>query len=438
MIRRTVHEWGRLAYGAGEDCIPEGMADRLVAAAQAVLPGRQGGRDKGGRGKGGPVLVAERHSLRAGQVVGVVAADGCALEILPKIDGLDDGAVRRQVIHMLAVALDLDIAPGPETTLDWQRETLLDILIRLFARRLGDAVRRGMPRRYVAQADDLPVLRGRLDAVRQFTVHAAAPQRLACRFDDLSPDIALNQIMKAAVDHLGRLTTVGTTRRLLRELAFAYADIGAVPVARLPWDAVVLDRTNARWRDLLALARLLLGQSFQSTSGGGQDGVSLLFPMNILFEDYIARMTARALRPPGLEGGMEVVAQGGLRYCLSDEATGAGVFQTRPDILVRKAGAAALVIDTKWKRLKAVAEDPKQDITQADVYQMMGYGRLYGAPALMLLYPHHAGLGGPEGITGRYRIAGGNGETLVTATIDLTSLKDMTDRLRGLVARVMG
>ena len=38
-----------------------------------------------GRGGGG-VLEHGRKALRAGGVVGVIAAEGCALEILPKID----------------------------------------------------------------------------------------------------------------------------------------------------------------------------------------------------------------------------------------------------------------------------------------------------------------------------------------------------------------
>lgn len=88
------------------------------------------------------------------------------MEILPKIDfpGKDGaevtGSIRRRLVHMLAVALDLKIDAGQVTTLDWQRETLLEILIRLFSEKLVDAVRQGMSRRYVEHADDLSMLRG--------------------------------------------------------------------------------------------------------------------------------------------------------------------------------------------------------------------------------------------------------------------------------------
>ncbi|WP_282567578.1 hypothetical protein [Devosia sp. 1566] len=51
------------------------------------------------------------------------------------------------------------------------------------------------------------------------------------------------------------------------------------------------------------------------------------------------------------------------------------------------------MVDTKWKRLSPVIEDAKHGVSQTDVYQMTAYGQLYDCPDLLLLYPHHRGLG---------------------------------------------
>ena len=67
-------------------------------------------------------------------------------------------------------------------------------------------------------------------------------------------------------------------------------------------------------------------------------------------------------------------------------------FQTIPDILVKRGSETLLVVDTKWKRLSARIDDPKQGIAQADVYQMLAYSRIYRCPRMMLLYPHHSEL----------------------------------------------
>ena len=152
-------------------------------------------------------------------MVGVIVAEGCALEILPKIDlpGETDktarnGGIRKRLVYMLAVALDMRIEAGDITDHDYQRETLLEILSGRFPRSSSTPSAREC-RSHVARADDLPVLRGRLDVTRQFTKFAASPQKLACRYAALSEEIELNRIMKAAVVRLartyGRQTTSG-------------------------------------------------------------------------------------------------------------------------------------------------------------------------------------------------------------------------------------
>ncbi|MGA0601512.1 McrC family protein [Caulobacter sp. KR2-114] len=382
---------------------------------------------------GGRVLSEGRSGLKAGQVVGVVVADGCSLEILPKIDfPTQDGEpaiapIRKRLVHMLAVALDLKIATGAVTELGWQRESLLEILIGLFAAKLSDAVRQGMPRRYIACEDDLPVLRGRLNMTRQFTALLATPQTLACRYDVLSPDVALNQIMKAAVGLLAKVSRSSANQRRLRELTFTYADISDVPRQILPWNEVVLDRTNAQWRELVSLARLLLGERFQTTSAGSDGGFSLLFEMNTLFEAFIARSMKLALAGTPLS----VHVQGGRLYCLEETPSGSNRFMTKPDILIKRGGAVELIIDTKWKRLSSRIDDPKKGVSQADVYQMMAYGQVYRCNRLMLLYPHHAELTCSEGALNRHRVRNAS-SYLTTATIDVSSSQGFSQRLTAL------
>lgn len=152
--------------------------------------------------------------------------------------------------------------------------------------------------------------------------------------------------------------------------------------------------------------------------------------MNDLFEAYVARVLARELR--GSE--LQVVAQDRRLYCLTDPS-GARRFQVRPDIVVRRGAEAVMVNDTKCKRIAARIDDPKQGVSQADVYQIMAYGRLYGCPSLMLLYPHHGRLS-EAGETGRYRVVGSDDE-LITATLDLAR-PDTRAQAAGLVHSAIG
>lgn len=427
-IHRTLREWEKLPYGDGSDQISDRLAERLAQlAAASPLSG------EGGSG----ILEHGRHALRARGVVGVLATEECSLEILPKIDVDQPGNretenrdIRRKLVHMLAVVLDLAIDDGSLADLDWQCETLLEILIRLFCDKLTDAVRQGMPRRYFTREDDLPALRGALDIPRQFTHHAVNPSRLACRFDELTENIPLNQAIKAAVSHLVRISRSPENQKRLRGLLFAYADIDDRAPSALAWDRIVIDRTNQRWRELLRMARLFLESRYQTTSSGGERGTALLFEMSALFEEYVGRMLVRALSGTG----MTVKLQSGHRYCLNEEGTQRSLFLTRPDILIKTGAVVTHVVDTKWKRISNRIDDPKRGVSQADVYQMMAYGQLYRSPQLMLLYPHHRAAGTTAGIQGRHRI-NGQDAMLSIATIDLGDLRTIGQRLSALVTQ---
>lgn len=419
MTHRTVHEWGRVAVG--DDGFTRGQADALLAAARAH---RLGGTD------GTDILCDHHRHLRARQMVGVIAARGASLEILPKVDpAMSDDApatVRGRLMHMLNVALGLDISAGEAAAMSHRADSLLDLFITLFADRLLSEVRRGLPRQYQHVEDDLLALRGRLDVIRQFTVHAVRPDRLACRFDTLAVDIPLMQIMKACVLFVSRHTRSMTTQRKLAELRFLLDEVRTVPPSVLPWKQVRIDRSSRRWSSLLELARLLLGQRWQETHAAihEPEGISLLFPMNDLFEAYVAAQLRRALT----DSGLDIVTQGGLRYCLGpwreDEDTLGSSFSTRPDILVRRGDDVKIILDTKWKNLT-------NGVSQADVYQMMAYARLYRAPRLILLYP--AVPGASDRTVQVHGIAAGR-ERLEIATLAVeNSENELREELRRLV-----
>lgn len=151
--------------------------------------------------------------------------------------------------------------------------------------------------------------------------------------------------------------------------------------------------------------------------------------MNELFETYVSRILRRSLAGRGLR----VVSQGGLLYCLTHRNAG-GLFQTKPDILIKKGGQVLQVIDTKWKRISSDIEDKKLGVSQQDVYQMMAYGSLYGCERLTLLYPHHFGLARSEGQQTFHRVTNTD-KILETCTIDVSHSIGISERLRQVVER---
>lgn len=357
-----------------------------------------------------PVLSRTfRPSLRAGQVVGVLSVPGACLEILPKIDGKHDGAVRRSLTRMLAVALRFPIAASGSSLMATQRRDLLEVLVQNFADALLAAARQGLPHRYRRREDDLSLLRGKLDIRRQLTQNGARADRLACVYEELSVDTPLNRVLRAAVQRLASVCRTLENRRKISELAARLEFVGdSSDPLREP---VTLDRTNIPFHRLHALARLFLAGDWQSTSAGTREGFGLLFAMNDLFEAFVGRCMQAALAP------RRVHLQRRNRHALED-CRQSPLFRLRPDIVVDD----NVVIDTKWKHLDP--DKPTLGVAESDIYQMLAYLRAYRAQRLVLLYPWHEDLEKP-GVCRRWHVSGRTSIPFDVATVDVGRPEDV-------------
>ena len=403
----TLQEWKELPVR--EPDLPDIEAQRLHAAAERAA--RQLKLESTA------VLTRTHRGLQAGQIVGILQTPGTTLEILPKIDGQDEDGARKALVRMLTAVWNLSIAHGELARLLPQHDDLLEFFIRLFAERLLAAVRRGLPRRYLEREEDLGVLRGRLDVTHQFTRLAVRPDRLACRFDELSENTPLNRVLKAAVSQLRQMTRSAGNARMLIELSACFEPVLDSPAPLS--ERIRTDRTNTAFHDLYRLARLFLSGEWQSTTSGKvQVGFSLLFPMNDLFEEFVGRTLKRTL-----ESG-RVALQHQQKHALA-RADGGPVFRLCPDIVV-DADSRPMILDTKWKRLEPGAR--KLGIKESDVYQMLAYAQAYQAKRLALIYPWHNGMAAP-GLHESLRIPESD-RRLDVVTVDVSHPDGVADTLR--------
>lgn len=377
--------------------------------------------------------LANEDTLSAQQYVGAVQIGNVTVEVLPKVEGIDGTVMRRNLVGMLAVVLDLEISEGDVARVAIQNHGILEILIRLFCKKLFVQVHRGLVRRYESREDNLSVLRGRLGVVEQVRLNVAHPERLFCRFDEFQGDNPLNQILKAAVRMLLKVSRELSNQRQLAELLLVFEEVSDISRQSLPWQCIAFDRLNERYKPSFKLAELFLKMTPPDVSGGRVHGFSLFFEMNTLFEEYIGRVAARAFRTEGYR----VALQGPRRYLTYDEGKQCDAFAMKPDVVGLIDQKAAWIIDTKWKELSK--EEARDGVIQGDIYQMYAYSTRYECPEVVLLYPHHAGLGPEQGIRASYRVDPWSGlksedetKRMKVATVNLEDLSTIPGQLRRL------
>jgi 5-methylcytosine-specific restriction enzyme subunit McrC len=370
-----------------------------------------------------------KRSLVAQNFVGVINLGRDQIEILPKIEG-EVSQVRHNLAKMISVVLELELLDEDVSKIDKHNDSILEILVRMFCQRLWQCVRRGMVRQYETRSENLAMLRGRLSVSEQVRKNLARPDRLACVFDEFSENIPLNQVLKAALRVLSKVVEAPANQRNLAELLFCFQEVDDVAPSAINWSRTGTNRLSARYKPLLAMARLFIeGKSPDVVSGSG-DGFALLFDMNQLFESYVGAVARRVFAKEGLE----VSLQGPKRH-LARIASGSPVFELKPDIVARGQTGIAFIIDTKWKRLKEQVY--REGVTSSDVYQMYAYSTQYASPDVLLLYPHHRDLGVWRPRRAEYWVHGVGGtfdlnQRVCVSSLDLQDLNTVPAQLKSM------
>jgi 5-methylcytosine-specific restriction enzyme subunit McrC len=119
---------------------------------------------------------------------------------------------------------------------------------------------------------------------------------------------------------------------------------------------------------------------------GKSNGVSFLFPMEVLFERYVAAKLKRQLTKP-----LRLTEQTQSKALTKHREQ--NWFKLRPDIVVYNDKTIVSVMDTKWKVLNQHLDSgtDKYNLAQSDIYQLFAYGEKYmnGEGELYLIYPQH-------------------------------------------------
>jgi len=159
------------------------------------------------------------------------------------------------------------------------------------------------------------------------------------------------------------------------------------------FESVHLTRNSERFRPLLDFARLVLTEATPAPRVGEITTFSLVFPMDQLFEEFVGQLIRRHASKLGLRRGAVHLQASRVRQWLLRSESGRGRFRLKPDVVVdRQASKPQTILDTKWKKLKADADDPKNGVAQSDIYQLYAYANRYGCENNILLFPKVTGV----------------------------------------------
>ena len=311
--------------------------------------------------------------IQAKSYVGVLQTkSGLTIEILPKIADKNDAERSKAVfIKMLRTLKNFPFKSSNLASLKTQNLPLLEIFISMFLCELEALVKKGIKSDYVALEENLNFLKGKLNIKEQIKKNSIHKERFYVGYSEFLSDIKINRIIKSTLKFLYKKSNSSKNQQKIREFLFMFDEVSTCDDYKNFFEKLVINRQVKHYEQTLLWCKIfLLGNSF--TPHKGDDlAFALLFDMNALFESYVGNFIKKSF--PG------TILQHSEKHLIEEPKS----FKLRPDIFLK----GKFIADTKWKIVKS-----KDDISQADLYQLYAYGKKHECSNLYLIYPKIEGV----------------------------------------------
>lgn len=330
------------------------------------------------------VQIEDRRWLKLDNYVGALESPcGTRIEILPKHFEQGDCIQQSRALlrRMIQKSLDLPTRNVGATSLQRFDTPLTEWVMSNFLDALDHLIKRGLRFDYQRVEEEQMYLRGQLNAGRQLRQPPGRQHHFQIRHDIFVPDRPENRLLKTALDIVCKTTQDPGNWRLSHELRSVLLEVPSSRDTAQDFKQWRHDRLMAHYRPVKPWCELILQEQTPLAIAGEWEGMSLLFPMEKLFERYVAACLRDSLPPDAT-----LHTQRNSEYLC--QHNGEKVFQLRPDLMITQ-GEKRWVLDTKWKRLDSKSHIKNYGLEQADFYQMFGYGHKYleGRGDLILIFP---------------------------------------------------
>lgn len=298
---------------------------------------------------------------------------------------------------------------------------LYEIFINLYIQEVRRLVKNGIKSSYLNQKENLNVYKGKLlvnEHLKQNIVHK---ERFYVVFDEYQANCPQNRLIKSTLLKLQQLTGSAQNSKEIRQLLVSFELVEPSKNYEKDFSKVVIDRTTKCYEVLLKWSKVFLKNKSFSMFSGTESARALLFPMEKVFEAYVAKNLKKRLNQAGWD--VSIQDKG---YYLFDTLNGEKYqkFALRPDLVITRPDESIIILDTKWKSL-INNKKANYGISQADMYQMYAYAKKYQASEVWLLYPMNEEMKNTEPIL----FDSGDGVRVSVFLVDVAQIEESLEKL---------
>ena len=302
-----VSEYGWILKGQRNRCLEGGNLELCptdFSSLESLLEQSETDEDR----QALPLHFCRHHAQSAFKVqnqVGLIrTATGEQIEILPKLSRRSTPEQARNLL--VKMLIELETSPFREANaadLNAYRMPLFELLLRYYLDQVGQVVRRGIARSYVGRQGNLSQLRGKILVSENIRHNAANAARFYCEYEEFMADRPINRLIRSGLEITARLTRNPRSQQLCREHLGWFEEVPTTEDWQTDFKRIRWDRNVRHYKKAMPPCRMLHERLNPLTQQGGNRAIAMLFPMEKVFENYVAARLQRQL------GGWKVETQ---------------------------------------------------------------------------------------------------------------------------------
>ena len=259
--------------------------------------------------------------------------------------------------------------------------SILELFIHLFIEEVEKIVKKGLIYKYVDKNENLNVFKGKLDINSHIKYNFSHKERFFMKFDEFSVNSLENIIIKLTIQKLKKVSINPKNKENLNKIGHYFENVTILENSIENLKYLTFDRMNDYYKNAIQWSKIFLdNQSSSIFSANNGEIPSILFPMETIFENYIANKLVNIIQEKSYcellfkiqDSSCSIFSSISLNNTKIDN----NILRIRPDIVIKNKNTKEIfILDTKWKVLNKL--DDKFKISTEDIYQMLAYVKTY-------------------------------------------------------------
>lgn len=336
-------------------------------------------------------FLHKTNELKSTKYVGTIHFQGKKINLLPKIffDSKKDysshneqvenevNQIQNHILWWLSYCRKIKF-PNYQTSLGSTKSDFFEVLIYLFSKYTRELFNSAIYQQYEEVNRELSFIKGRLNTNEyiQENLSKAKWHKLNCTYDAFVIDNEFNRIIKYVATLLFNATSNQENKKNIREILFLLDEVSDKPSTAEQCSRISFNPMFEKFETVRDYCELFLKNCVSFNYKNDLKLFAFLLPMEYVFEDFIFGFIDKELA--------SVAAKAQRSDTFLDEEKS---FNLKPDLWL-KSEKRSFIADTKYKIIYSEAKDPKNGLSQNDLYQMLSYAVRFNVNEIILFFPN--------------------------------------------------